>query len=1154
MRRLAVAALVVASMVLSSMWVSGCAYRRADRSLVQPFAFSKQQFTGEWYMMKTVFEAPYESGYFNGQGGWPLGKKIRFEVTQRYLYAFNASPNIRNTDSAVTPVAAWPITSHFDIKPAIDYSTGEPTNVIVEETQDGFPWYKRKYMRVRWERSMISDWSDIIGTYYSWIGMIHSEPAIYVPPEKMEISDDYMTFINEELITQVYESFYNYYFYEIPMSSHRIKFRYSFKKVDTNSTYTPKEYNDYMLSKFGVFRTTVVRFHPDRGLVDWSYKFFANRHNVATGDEIKAGTKKPTKITYYLSPDFPQDLMGSVKKIEADWNAAFTFALKRDPKDTVFEVLPNNHGLAKGQRRELGDLRYNYIWWVNEPQTGSPLGYGPSVGDMDTGEIVHGSAYVYGAGMRTITEAYMVLYDLLTGRYTSEEVTNGMEYFNAAFNLNGHRHLLGVPTGSTQKYITTDLAGPQTRIDNVQKMIERIQSVDFQVRLQNLRKLDQSTITAQIAKLTDSPKSNQLLMHDFAVQMAFPGTDTAAILTSKDPRIKEALYKYHPAEMVQPHNIRERMESYIAPSKVNMYMPEYADPILAAYVQYHAAKGTPRDQVRKDLFNFMFVAVTAHEVGHTFGLMHNFAGSSDEYNFHNAYHDLKEGKTPTTCTLSGGACDPDKINSGASLTDVQKAALASLGLKTNPGVGGPDGVGNPAMGFYRNASIMDYAGEMYDDHIGVAKTDRAAITFIYGGLVEKAVADPRQQGELIPWSMEVERDNQDPNNKTTKLRPFKYCSDYLVGQDAFCQRWDAGINAQQIVSNYILNYDRLYPLRYFRRGRRDYSPSHAFGRFFYNLQHMATIYQDWAYRIATQPNYRKTADFEDKMKAVQSTFNFYMRILTTPQVGQHEKNRITGLWELSPTSAEVDEFAPRHTVLLGEARHFYSALQDGYYGIFRFRRTGSLYDKWLGMMVMSIRSWGFYNNSVNWLFTNYHDFFTEDSTNFFSQGLSSVWDPKSNLLFRKKGDPLEPAWHPFLQYIGMSYGLALINNPFHDRTFSNYMLVGVKGSGVSWTPPGMGDVQCPVLNPNGQYSCTPNQNVVCFNNFHNTRTYFAVQTQDKLGISFRLAERGCNLANQLQSLRGSGAERSYVERKQNELELVETYLTIMQFYTSLFQG
>lgn len=1145
MRRLAVAALTLASMLLSAVWVSGCAYRRADRSLVQPFAFSKKQFTGEWYFMKTVYEAPYESGFFNGQGGWPLGKKIRFEVTQRYLYAFNASPNVRNTDSAVTPVAAWPITGHFDIKPAINYSTGEPTNVIIEEGRDGIPWYQRKYMRVRWERSMISDWSDIVGTYYRWIGRIRTEPALYVPPEKLEMSENYMTFVNEMIITQVFNSYYNYFLYEIPMSSHRVRFRYSFKRVDPASTYTPKEYNDFMLSKFGVFRTSVVRFHPDRGLVDWSYKFFANRHNVATGDEVKAGSKKPKKIIYYLSPDFPDDLQESVRQIADDWNAAFAFSLKRDPKEAdgsnaVFDILPNNHGLPKGQRRELGDLRYNYVWWVSVPQTGSPLGYGPSLADMDTGEIVHGSAYVYGAGLRRLVDTYMVLFDLLTGRYGSDEVINGLEYFNSAFNLNGNKHLLGLPKGSTQKYITTDYAGPQTRINNVQKMMARIQSPDFQSRMRSLRQLDQSTITSRIARLTESKKASQLMMHDFAAQLAFPGTDTAAVLTSNDKHIQDALNKYHPGHIVQPHNLRARMEAFTAPSRVNMYMADYADPILASYVQHHANKGTPRDQVRKDLFKFMFVAVTAHEIGHTFGLMHNFAGSTDEYNFHNAYHDLKEGKTPTTCTLAGKACDPDKLSAG-NLTDEQKQALAKLGLKV------------PAMGFYRNASIMDYAGEMYDDQIGVAKTDRAAIAFIYAGMVESAVKDPRETGELIKWNMTVERKNQDPNDPL-KLRPFKYCSDYLVGQDAFCQRWDSGINAQQIITNYVLNYDRLYPLRYFRRGRRAYSPNYAFGRFFYNMQHMATIYQDWAYRIATQPNYRKTADFEDKMKAVQNTFNFFMRVLMTPRVGLHQKNRITGIWERSINSAEVDEFAPKHTVTLGEGRYFFSALQDGYFGIYRFRRTGSLYDKWLAMMSMSIRSWGYYNNSINWLYTNYHDFFTEDSTSFFSQALSGVWDPDSNLVHRKKGSPIEPAWHPFLQYNGMGYALGLINNPYHDRTFSNYMLVGIKGSGVSWTPPGMGDVQCQSRTQNGQYSCKNLQRVVCFNNFHRTRTYFAVQSQDKKSIAFRMAKRGCELSTQLTSLRRSGAERSFIERKQNELELVETVLTIMQFYTSLFQG
>jgi hypothetical protein len=240
---------------------------------------------------------------------------------------------------------------------------------------------------------------------------------------------------------------------------------------------------------------------------------------------------------------------------------------------------------------------------------------------------------------------------------------------------------------------------------------------------------------------------------------------------------------------------------------------------------------------------------------------------------------------------------------------------------------------------------------------------------------------------------------------------------------------------------------------------------------------------------------------------------------------------------------------------------------------FRYRRIGTLYDKWIAMLALYARSWGFYNNMINWHYTNFHDLFTEDSTEFLTQGLGNIWNPNSNLVFKRctqpldqngqcptgaNLDPIEPSWHPFLQYIGMSFALGLVNNPFHDSTFSNNMLVGIIGSGKSWNPPNMGDVQCPPIERfTGQFSCEDEVNkreypVVCFNNFHNTRTYFAVQTNDKQSISYNLVKRACRVANQVEVLRISGADRSDIERKEQELEMAETVLTIMQLYVSLF--
>src|SRR5262249_54063437 len=46
-------------------------------------------------------------------------------------------------------------------------------------------------------------------------------------------------------------------------------------------------------------------------------------------------------------------------------------------------------------RARQGDPRRSTIFWVNEQQNAGPLGYGPPLFDIETGETISGQAYIY---------------------------------------------------------------------------------------------------------------------------------------------------------------------------------------------------------------------------------------------------------------------------------------------------------------------------------------------------------------------------------------------------------------------------------------------------------------------------------------------------------------------------------------------------------------------------------------------------------------------------------------------------------------------------------------------------------------------------------------------------------------------------------------
>src|SRR5262249_48741454 len=76
-------------------------------------------------------------------------------------------------------VYVYPIISHFDIRRDYNPTTGEESNVVVENASDR-PWNEGKYFRVDWSRTLNTEAFDydtlsLIGIY----GGVHYEPLAY---------------------------------------------------------------------------------------------------------------------------------------------------------------------------------------------------------------------------------------------------------------------------------------------------------------------------------------------------------------------------------------------------------------------------------------------------------------------------------------------------------------------------------------------------------------------------------------------------------------------------------------------------------------------------------------------------------------------------------------------------------------------------------------------------------------------------------------------------------------------------------------------------------------------------------------------------------------------------------------------------------------
>src|SRR5687767_8426565 len=153
----------------------GCAEEREPINRSQPNALAKSFFVGdlqdlsddpEFWTQGTVVDVGYgaaQDGLFTSTYAQPLSR-IKWVIQEDLLIGRITHERIDGsdgkgmgpaTDDGVIAVA-YPILGHFDIRRDYNPTTGEESNVIVENTSDR-AWYEREYMRVDWSQNLNVD-------------------------------------------------------------------------------------------------------------------------------------------------------------------------------------------------------------------------------------------------------------------------------------------------------------------------------------------------------------------------------------------------------------------------------------------------------------------------------------------------------------------------------------------------------------------------------------------------------------------------------------------------------------------------------------------------------------------------------------------------------------------------------------------------------------------------------------------------------------------------------------------------------------------------------------------------------------------------------------------------------------------------------------
>ncbi|WP_413558279.1 zinc-dependent metalloprotease [Bdellovibrio sp. HCB209] len=629
-------------------------------------------FEGEWYYNETITSAPEEDSESLGQGAaydqtLTPSTRIKFLKNETDLKVVNLNIDQRLIKKEdVNFKTALTIPVEWKSYKVTGNGTG------MAETEDGkVHWSKRPYLSVGFGASR---------------SLMNSGEARLV---SLEVKDDYLS-------------------YAVENNRDNIRTRYSFMRVK-DTKYQPKRLFKDDKRQFGYFETErqVVQNYEVTRQEDVEKNLYISRFNPGAG-----------KIVYHFTKTTPQWIRPYVREAIKNWDDAFKAA------GSNVNVL-----LDETQDVELGDLRYNAINIIENLTASNLFGFGPSVTDPFTGEIISATTNVHYTPIReAVIDELRTYIDMKLGRLNEGRIVGISGHMTAMTEMvvkqAGNAMQVAsdyVPMMKGLKLYTADDKNP-----NKFKM----QNIDFRKRTnKNAKEFDVAIASGNIHKEIEAQCSSLV---DYVATLKKTG---------------------------QSHNENE--------IKV-------------------------LDDCSRKIAVMKFMGTLTHELGHNFGLRHNFMGSNDSANFWST----KESGTEHQV---------------------------------------------------RSSSVMEYPSFNEDRLLKPGKYDIAAIRFGYVNTVEAS------NGSIV--TLDTNKTiAANLSQKSATLRPYKFCTDedVSISADPMCQRHDAGVTPVEVVRNIIADYQASYQLLNFRRDSlRNISPNRLMiyraSRFFFPL---SRFYEEWRIGLA----------------------------------------------------------------------------------------------------------------------------------------------------------------------------------------------------------------------------------------------------------------------------------------------------------------
>ncbi len=598
---------------------------------------------------------------------------------------------------------------------------------------------------------------------------------------------------------------------------------------------------------------------------------------------------------------------------------------------------------------QVGDIRYNMLNWINEDQPSGPLGYGPSAVDRETGQILSGTANMYGAAVdrsaRSAADIVRAMNEdlelgaLLAGKNYEDWLDTQVSFGEMPMEMTEEMSMgLNARFGN---FDVEDTYGSYHFDDGRLNPVELERQIHE--RLHNPLPGD-PMFSASKAPIDEGQRRIDALKQNPAIRGRLLSNENIEILRplfglEPDDDLPEELKEQAMNLSLDPAEFRQFQEErykYFADN--NMYLAEFLDDSIIG--QALAMKGMDPEEVFKTLREEIFRAVALHEIGHTVGMTHNFEGSNDALNYPDEFWRIR------------GEQDPSEWRD-ARIAEQRYTTIMEYGSRFNSDTKG--------LGKYDHAAIKFAYGhhtENFDSSVNVSsrlnfevfangyeripdllggdfrnigkRTDRSIddqTSDIRSGLVEntsKFLENPNRPASEYWYSREV---------------PYGYCFDSFRG-NIRCQVWDEGAKFTETVRAAIQNYWNYYVFNNYRRGRSSSSFINGYFARQARLQWFLTTYFRYFY-FYQQWDIGLRSDLE---QASLIGLNFINQVLGTPEPGPHCLDNDTNQYvPFAYASDELQANCQQVDVPLGTGRGHILEYNDDFLPTIEY--IGSYYDK-----------------------------------------------------------------------------------------------------------------------------------------------------------------------------------------------------------------